>query len=613
MADQKKKEFFPNKTIKRTGMIIGLVLLVLGILVLGFNLTYKDRIMPKTYIGGVNLGGKTKAEASQVLQTRLSAFNESVVELKYQDQSWRVSSKDFNVKYKVDASVNEAWTIGRVGSFKEIVLEQLKAVFLGNREGIVITYDQSKLNDRISEITNKIDRPEKDATIEIKNLVPEVSSEKSGLKVDFYQATNDVLTSFQNLKDKSSFNVQVISLAPKVKYAAADQAATQVKNILTNTIVLKSDKQTLEVKPEQFASWLSFVGQSKNDSLAQKIDLKNAGNSQAEWSLVVMTDPAKVNGYIDSITGGINQEAKDAKFQVQDGKVTAFQNSQVGYELDKTKTYQMISDAILGETKTVTLPVKVTQPKVTSESINQMGLNELVGDGKTSWKGSPSNRIHNLTLGSQKISGTIVQPGAEFSTVKTIGVIDGSTGFLPELVIKNSTQVVPEFGGGLCQVSTTLFRAALNAGLNITERTNHSFRVSYYEPPVGMDATIYDPAPDFKFVNNYSTPILIWAIAGQNTLEFQIYGTKDNRKVEISDPSIFNYTNPPGPVYTKSVTMAAGAVRQVERATRGCTASFTYKVTDVAGKVLQAQTFVSKYVPLPNSYLYGEGYTPPSG
>ena len=603
-----------NKNLMKLGLAIGLALIFVGLFIFIFNLTYQNRIMPKTYFGDVNLGGKTKAEASVILQSKIANVGHSEVQLNYLDQNWKINSNDFNVNYNVNSSVDEAWRIGREGSFNQIIKEQLRALFLGNRESIVFNYDRTKLNSQILEITNKIDVPERDATIEIKYLNPIVVEEKSGKKSDFGKVVNDVLNSFGYLKEKSTFQISVVDIQPKVKKAAAEALIGEVRQSLVTSVILKTEKQNFELKPENFAGWLKFTGQVKQGNvLTDKIDLKSTGsNNDQNWILVMTTDQSKINQYLDSIAGGINQEAKDAKFQVQDGKVTAFQNSQTGYELDKAKSFQMITQAILGQAKTVSLPVKTTQPKVTSDSAEQMGLSELVGEGKTSWKGSPSNRIHNLTLGSQKISGTIIQPGQEFSTIKTIGVIDGSTGFLPELVIKNSTQVAPEYGGGLCQVSTTLFRAALNSGLKITQRTNHSFRVSYYEPPVGMDATIYDPAPDFRFVNNMSTPILIWAIAGQNTLEFQIYGTKDGRTAEISTPWVGNYTTPGGAVYSFSATMAPGAVRQVEKAINGCTASFTYKVTAADGKVLENETFTSKYVPVPNTFLYGEGYTPPS-
>lgn len=616
MANKKEGKF---TKIQKTGLISGVVILAVGLGILSFNLAYHNKIMPQTYIGGVNLGGKTKAAAKEILSAAVAANQGSSqnIEIKYLSDAWPVSGKDLDLNYKVDASVAAAWRVGRVGNFSQVLKEQLKAVFLGNKAPAVFSYNESKLNAKVLAIAVKINVPEKDATVEIKDLNPVVVEEQTGQKVDFDQTIKVILAALGNLKStQSAVGLTVDQQIPKVKKASAEAAADQVKTILQGSLVLTSDKKTFTVTPSQYAEWLSFIGLPNSAaSASQKIDLKNAGQNTTDknsWSLEVRADQGKLNAYIDSIAGDINQEAKDAKFGVQDGKVSAFQVSQTGYELDKTKSFSLISLAVLSDNKSVTLPVKVVQPSVGSDSAAALGIVELVGEGKTSWRGSPSNRIHNLTLGAQNISGTIVKPGEEFSTVKTIGQIDGSTGFLPELVIKNSTQVVPEFGGGLCQVSTTLFRAVLNSGLKVTERSAHSFRVSYYEPPVGMDATIYDPAPDFKFVNNMSTPILIWAVAGNNSLDFQIYGTKDGRQISISTPAIFNYTDPPAPVYTQSSTMAPGAIRQVEKATKGCTASFNYRVLDALGKELEKDTFVSKYVPLPNSFLVGEGYVSPS-
>lgn len=619
------KKIIQIKKFRRAGLIIGLLVLVLGLVVFGFNLVYKDKILPQTYIGGVNLGGKNKAEAVVLLQNAIgqsAKAGDAALELKYLVDTWPVSAQDLDLNYKVDASVETAWRIGREGNFSQVLKEQLKSVLLGNRSPVVFNYNESKLNTKVLGVAEKINSPEKDATVEIRNLNPIVIEEQTGQKLNFDKAINDILATFGNVKtannsknSQSFLELIVDQKIPKVKKAAAMMAADQVKEILAGPIVLKSDKKEFTVPASDYANWISFIGVPNSASNSSKIDLKKSGQDTADrngWSLEIRVSQAKVNTYIESIAGEINQEPKDAKFGVADGKVSAFQVSQTGYELDKEKSYELISQAILTTKKTVALPVKVIEPSVASNSAAGMGIVELVGEGSTSWRGSPSNRIHNLTLGSEKISGTIVKPGEEFSTVKTIGQIDGSTGFLPELVIKNSTEVVPEFGGGLCQVSTTLFRAVLNSGLKITAREPHSFRVSYYEPPVGMDATIYDPAPDFKFINNMSTPILIWAVPGQNTLDFQIYGTKDGRKIEISDPAIFNYTSPPAPVYTESATMEPGAIRQVERATRGCTASFNYLVTDKAGKELEKDTFVSKYVPLPDSYLFGAGYAPPA-
>lgn len=604
-----------SKFIKKTALVIALGLLFLGLIGFFFNYSYRDKIFPQAFIGGINFGGQTKAQAEAILENRFSATSKNEIDLKYQDKNWIVKTADLNFNLNIVDSVNLAWQIGREGSFKKVLVEQLKSVFGGNHKLAVFSINQDKLNDEILKASNDIYIPEKDASVKLDNPKVTIVPEQIGRKLDFQNTEDSFLMTLGSFKPPSSLNLKVDEIQPKVYSEGAQTAVVQVAQILQNTLTLKSSKKNYTLNSQDFTSWLLFIAVSAELATSGKIDLKKAGSVEekntSKWHLIVSIDQDKVQSFLNSISGEINQDAQDAKFQVQNGQVTTFQVSQTGYSLDSIKAKSLITTAIINRKKTAELPVKVIQPEVTSNSATKLGLIELVSEGKTSWRGSPPNRIHNLSLGASKISGTIVKPGEEFSTVKTIGEIGPATGFLPELVIKNSTQVVPDFGGGLCQVSTTLFRAVLNSGLKVTDRTAHSFRVSYYEPPVGMDATIYDPAPDFKFVNTMKTPILIWGIAGDNSLSFQIYGTKDNRQIDISDPVISNYVSSPPPVYTESSTMAPGEIRQVERALQGATASFSYKVTAKNGEVLEKETFVSKYVPLPNSYLMGPGTTVP--
>ena len=141
----------------------------------------------------------------------------------------------------------------------------------------------------------------------------------------------------------------------------------------------------------------------------------------------------------------------------------------------------------------------------------------------------------------------MIKPGAEFSFITTLGPVDETTGYLPELVIKpNAT--VPEYGGGMCQVSTTAFRAALNAGLKITERTNHAYPVSYYNPQ-GLDATVYIPKPDLRFINNTPGYILIQTKIVGTQLFFDFYGTNDGRSVTLQGPTVLEH-NPDGSMKT---------------------------------------------------------------
>ena len=180
-----------------------------------------------------------------------------------------------------------------------------------------------------------------------------------------------------------------------------------------------------------------------------------------------------------------------------------------------------------------------------------MGLKELIGTATTSYAGSPSNRRYNIANGTKYLAGKLFKPGEEFSVVKSLGAVDATTGYLPELVIKEN-RTTPEYGGGLCQVSTTLFRAALNAGLKITERKNHSYRVSYYEREVGpgLDATIYLPSPDLKFLNDTPGWILIQGTVNnaKSEVTFELYGTNDGRRSVVGKPVVYDITNPPDPI-----------------------------------------------------------------
>lgn len=595
-----------KKPYRRIFICLSLSILLLAVAFFAFNLIYQERILPHTYVGEYNFGGLKHNEAKSLLSEIIQRSQGGQLNYSWENNSYSATLADLEVDYSSgqDKTVDNLLAVGRQGSLTKVVKENFKSIFSRNNLLADFNFDEGNLNDYLLKIAKDIDQDEKDATIEIKDNRPAVVAEKVGQKFDVVGGRVIVLQSLGSFSFPSSLPFEVNKILPKISSQIAQQALAETESLLSRQLTLKAADKTFQIYPKDIAPMIEFVA-----SLAEKNPLmsNSARNIVNAYTLSPEISQAKVNDLTRQIAGEIYQEPKDPKFQVSGGRVAAFQLAQTGYELDQEKATTQIIEALKKDKKILELPVKVTESTIGSDDPAKLGLKDLVSEGRTSWRGSPPNRIHNLSLGGEKISGTIVKPGEEFSTIKTIGAIDAAAGFLPELVIKNSTQVVPEYGGGLCQVSTTLFRAVLNAGLKITARTPHSFRVSYYEPPVGMDATIYDPAPDFKFVNNMSTPIFIWAIAGNNSLVFQIYGTKDGRQINISDPVVGGYTSPPEAVYTLSETMGPGEIRQTERATPGASASFTYRVVSSSGEVLQDETFISKYVALPNSYLYGPG------
>ena len=206
------------------------------------------------------------------------------------------------------------------------------------------------------------------------------------------------------------------------------------------------------------------------------------------------------------------------------------------------------------------------------------------------------------------MNGIIIKPGETFSFVKAIGDISQATGFLPGFIISQGKTVLGD-GGGICQVSTTLYRAALHAGLPIVERTAHAYRVGYYEQDAkpGLDATVFSPSVDLKFTNNYNHALLIQVSVDTNafTATFQLYGTKDDRQIELTEPIVWNVQPAPPTEYIDDFTLPVGVTKQVDFAASGGSSRYSYKVTK-NNQVLFQKEFISHYTPWKAVYLVGK-------
>lgn len=225
---------------------------------------------------------------------------------------------------------------------------------------------------------------------------------------------------------------------------------------------------------------------------------------------------------------------RDAKWVETDGRVTEFQPDAPGLSADPIAILKIITENARTGSEAITLNPVLIPPSVKLTDLNNRGITSLVARGSSDFHGSSANRIKNIRVGTSRFHGLIIPAGQTFSFNDPLGPVDGEHGFAPELVIKYNG-VFPEFGGGICQVSTTMFRTALNGGLPITERRNHSFAVKYYAPQ-GTDATIYPGVQDLKFLNDTPGDILIWSKIEGTSLSFDFYGTPDNRQVEIGSP-----------------------------------------------------------------------------
>jgi vancomycin resistance protein YoaR len=320
-----------------------------------------------------------------------------------------------------------------------------------------------------------------------------------------------------------------------------------------------------------------------------------------DGQVVIQIDEYKVAEKTKQIAEMIKKEPLDAVFSYDGTRVVEFQPAVDGMELDTKYLAEEIKRVGTTDTKVkiIELPLKRTRPAITTESVNEYGIREVVGTGRSLFTGSAPGRVHNVALASKKLNGVLIAPDEIFSMHTAVGEIEKETGFQDAFVIKNG-RTIPGVGGGVCQVSTTLFRAALNAGLPIVERRPHAYRVSYYEQdsPPGLDAAVYFPSADLKFKNDTGNYLLLQTKVDTKRMaaEFNLYGVKDGRVVEISKPVITGQVPPPPDLYVEDPNLERGKTVKDEYATWGATVTFSRKVLR-NGEVIMDDVFKSSYRP----------------
>lgn len=335
-----------------------------------------------------------------------------------------------------------------------------------------------------------------------------------------------------------------------------EKLSTQAAPKTSADFVLAAEKYTEVISPELLNKWktskTSFFlspylrAEFENSSYCPvskiycNLTLTTLQQSHIRLSSEYTIEKEAIRLYIEDFAKKVNRDPIDAKFMVEEGKVTTFSEAQDGITLDTNKSIETISEALkknsFQETQKIELPYDTKKTTVNYADVNNLGVSSLIGEGTSNFKGSPVNRIKNIKVATSRFNGVLIKPGEEFSFIKTLGDVDEEHGYFPELVIKKGV-TEPEFGGGVCQVSTTAFRAAIYSGLKITARRNHAYPVSYYNP-AGMDSTVYVPNPDLKFINNTPNHILIQAKIVGTVLTFNFYGTDDGRKTTVAGPYI---------------------------------------------------------------------------
>lgn len=358
---------------------------------------------------------------------------------------------------------------------------------------------------------------------------------------------------------------------------------------IDNDVNLKIKDNTYKLTKEEIKDWLienndlrfnpRYSSEIENinvcnykKSIVCKLSVTTQDRFHIQKSSSFSLNTDLVKKYIQTLSKKTDKDPINATFDLQDGKISVFSMDEKGIELDQAESSELLIKYITEgkQTENLELSYKENSPDISINSINNLGITSLIGEGRSNFRGSPKNRIFNIKAATKRFHGVLIKPGEEFSFVKILGEVDGDHGYLPELVIKND-KTEPEFGGGICQVSTTAFRAAIYSGLKITARRNHAYPVSYYNPQ-GMDSTIYIPRPDLRFVNDTPGHILIQTEIVGTELIFKFFGTSDGRQVSIDGPHILE-KKPDGSMKT----------------------TFSQKVTDKNNDLIREDVFKSSY------------------
>ncbi|MDD4995194.1 MAG: VanW family protein [Patescibacteria group bacterium] len=573
---------------------------------------YENKIFPGVKIGSVDIGGLTRDQASEKLSQAIQDFLDNGFTLKHADKQVALMTNEINeqnpeasrelVNYNIDSMISAAWNLGREASWLSRISSQARARTLGVELAAEFGIEENSVVAFMKNIFKEYDSPAANARIMITmadnstNPILTVEPEHSGQTLDYAAALSEIEKQLL-LIESAPIELESVADEPEISAAEAEEmlpAISQAMALAPVKIKYSTDFENFSwnIASEDFAAWLT---------------LKKA----ADGNILIGFLEEGVKTTLAEAANLIEVEPQNAKFKMENNRVIEFAGSNDGITIDWPATIANFEQLLLTDKqKDAAIIVKITEPEIKIADLNDLGIKELIGVGRSNFKGSPVNRRHNIRVGSEKLNGLLVPADEEFSTITNLAPVNAENGYLPELVIKEN-KTLPEYGGGLCQIGTTMFRVAISAGLPITERNPHSYRVVYYEP-AGKDAAVYEMHPDLRFLNDTENYILIQTRIEGDELVFEFWGTPDNREIYQSDSRITNITSPPALKEVETLDLAPGEKKCTESAHAGADAEFDYKVTYPDGKVKET-TFTSHYRPWGAVCLIGvaELSTPP--
>ncbi|MCX7790260.1 MAG: VanW family protein [Chloroflexaceae bacterium] len=603
----------PRRGGGRIGLIVALVLLVVviaaGGTLVAVDQRYAGKIYPNVSVHGVSIGELTPAMARATLERQFASFLAQPVTLTYGNQIWTPTLAELGVRLEIDRAVEQAYLAGRGHD----PFTNLGEVFVVYRSGLELplhlTVDQAAMQAYLLSRAVQVERPALDAQITLDGGLIAVTPAATGQQVLINETLHELTTALQSLAPRT-VALRTRAVAPRLSDAAVQAAREELARLLAGPITI-----TVEGAREPFVWSL--------EDLARLVRVERQAGPAGD-TLAVTVDRAQVRAKLTDLAAATAIPGRLPRVDWNGGNLRIFKEGVPGRRLDVERAEEMVLAAFAApaSARQVSLTLTSESLPVTAANLDQLGITELLAVGRSDFSGSAAYRVTNIQAGMRLLHGVLVPPGAEFSFNDTIGRIDASNGFVEGYaIVQNRTQL--EWGGGICQDSTTMFRAAFWAGLPITERWGHSFYISWYDKygfgeygnGPGMDATIFTGALDLKFLNDTGNWLLIQTLAdpGQALAEVRIYGTSDGRKVSLIGPTITErIPAPTQPRYVPDPRRPRGSIRQSDKARGGMTIQFT-RVIERDGQVIERRLFETKFKPWPNIYEVNPADLGPDG
>ena len=563
---------------------LGAVGLLGGALALGMS-AQADKLAPGLRVGGVDVGGMTPDAALSAVREQAQAKEPQIeVQAAGTGKSWTLSAGKLGYQVDPQASLAAArklsdarpWTERALGVLGQMNLTQPKAQDVP----LVTKVDPAVAQATIGKLTADLAMQPVNATVGFDPKTRRyavLTPDTPGRKANAEAAAKAFAA------DPSQRVLKVPLTEWPAQYTAAELSKhAELGNKLMRGLTVKLD------------------GSDRAGSLAP-LQVANLYWVKPEG---IVLDDKTLKGAFESLSYQLDQPAQNARYAWRDG-VWGKVGEKPGRVTDPQKGLEAFRKGLLDPTKTtITFPSVQQQPTIKLADLPSPAKLQLIASGSSTYYGSSPERRTNVANAAAKIDGTVVAPGENFSFLQSLGGISPENGFVGGLIISGG-RTVDGLGGGVCQVSTTAFRALYQAGLPVVERNQHSYRVKYYEPEVGFEAAVYDPGVDLKMKNDTGAPILIRTVNNNNAsrLEIQVWGTKPQRTVSVSPAVILSRSPHPAPQYVFNPNLPAGASKQVDWAQDGYNLYITRTIKDAAGA--RTDRVDTQYKPWQAVYEYG--------